>query len=78
MKTHLALCLSLVFVSTAALTADLYFPPPDSEGGWREAKDAKTCRDKAGMDLNKLEVAGVLTERSTAHGGLVVVRRGWL
>lgn len=78
MKTHLVLCLSLVFVSTAALTADLYFPPPDSEGGWREAKDAKTCRDKAGMDLTKLEVAGVLTERSTAHGGLVVVRRGWL
>lgn len=30
------------------------------------------------MDLTKLEVAGALTERSTAHGGLVVVRRGWL
>ncbi len=58
--------------------ADTYFPPPDSEGGWREAKDAKSCRDLAGMDLSKLEAAGILTERSTAHGGLVVVRNGWL
>ncbi len=58
--------------------ADLYFPPPDSQGGWREAQGTQSCRVNAGMDLPKLEVAGVLTERSTAHGGLVVVRKGWL
>jgi CubicO group peptidase (beta-lactamase class C family) len=64
-------------VTLAAHAAD-YFPPPDSEGGWREAKTAQEVREHAGMDLPKLETAYTLTERSTAHGGLVVVRRGWL
>lgn len=71
------LLLALIAAS-AVHAADTYFPPPDSEGGWREAKDAKSCRDLAGMDLSKLETAGILTERSTAHGGLVVVRNGYL
>ena len=75
MIRSIALCL----LAAASLhAADTYFPPPDSEGGWREAKDAKSCRDLAGMDLSKLEAAGILTERSTAHGGLVVVRNGYL
>lgn len=69
----------LVFLAATSLhAADTYFPPPDSEGGWREAKDAKSCKALAGMDLSKLEAAGILTERSTAHGGLVVVRNGYL
>ena len=71
--------LLLALLAASSLhAADTYFPPPDSEGGWREAKDAKSCRDLAGMDLSKLEAAGILTERSTAHGGLVVVRNGYL
>lgn len=69
---------AIVLFATSAFAASTYFPPPDSEGGWREAKDAKSCRDLAGMDLSKLEAAGILTERSTAHGGLVVVRNGYL
>jgi CubicO group peptidase (beta-lactamase class C family) len=60
-----------------AAAAD-YFPPPDSEGGWREAKSAKDCRDLAGMDLAKLEPAFEITQRSTANGGLVVVHKGYL
>lgn len=58
--------------------AEDYFPPPDSEGGWREAKSAQEVRDRAGMDLSKLEPAYTITERSTAHGGLLVVHGGWL
>jgi CubicO group peptidase (beta-lactamase class C family) len=55
-----------------------YFPPPDSEGGWRTLKDAKEIREKAGMDLDRLEKAYTATERSTPNGGLLVVRRGYL
>jgi len=61
-----------------AVSADDYFPPPDSEGGWRTLTDAKEIREKAGMDLDRLEKAYTATERSTAHGGLLVVRHGWL
>lgn len=55
-----------------------YFPRPDSEGGWREAKTERECRELAGADLSRLESAYTVTERSTANGGLVVVRRGYL
>ena len=55
-----------------------YFPPPDSQGGWRTLKDAKEIREKAGMDLAKLEQAYDLTQRSTQNGGLLVVRHGYL
>ncbi len=65
-----ALCLS-------AAAAD-YFPPPDSAGGWRVAKDAKEIRDKAGMDPAWLERAYQVCERGTQNGGLLVVRRGHL
>ncbi|MEZ5385301.1 MAG: serine hydrolase [Prosthecobacter sp.] len=69
---------ALATLACSLPAADLYFPLPDSEGGWREAKDMKSCRENAGMDLSKLETAYTLTDRSTAHGGLVVVRNGWL
>ena len=69
----------LAFTALTRLSAaDTYFPPPDSEGGWREAKDEKAMREHARMDLTKLEPAFTVTERTTANGGLVVVRGGWL
>ena len=58
--------------------ASPYFPLPDSEGGWREAKAEKEARELAGMDVSKLEPAFTVTDRSTQNGGLVVVRRGYL
>lgn len=59
-------------------SGDDYFPPSDADGGWREAKTAEACKNLAGMDLSRLEPAYTLTERSTAHGGLLVVRKGYL
>ena len=70
--------LLLALLATSIPAADTYFPPPDSEGGWREAKTAKEVRDLAAMDLSKLESAFTLTDRSTANGGLVVVHNGYL
>ena len=55
-----------------------YFPPPDSAGGWRTAKDAADIRRKAGLDVSKLDEAFEYIKGSTKHGGLLVVRHGWL
>jgi CubicO group peptidase (beta-lactamase class C family) len=69
----------VVFLALAgAMQAADYFPPPDSEGGWRTLTDAKEIRAKAGLDLGQLEAAYTVTERSTPNGGLLVVRRGYL
>jgi len=74
---RLILLLSCATLGTLT-AADTYFPPPDSEGGWREAKTVKEGRELAGVDTPRLETAYTLTERTTANGGLVVVRRGYL
>ena len=66
------------FSLSAASAADEYFPPPDSQGGWRVPADAKQMREKAGIDKEMLDRAWTVTERSTANGGLLVVHRGWL
>ena len=62
----------------AAGRAAEYFPPPDSEGGWRTLHDAASIRKLAGMDLPKLEQAYDFTQRCSQNGGLVVVRHGYL
>jgi CubicO group peptidase (beta-lactamase class C family) len=71
------LSFGLGYAVTAA-SGDGYFPPPDSDGGWRTLSDAHAIRDKAGMDLGRLNQAYQLTERGTQNGGLLVVRHGYL
>ncbi len=55
-----------------------YFPSPDSHGGWRTLKDADEIRRVAGMDKRKLDEAFAFIQGSTKHGGLLVLRNGWL
>src|SRR3954470_702251 len=55
-----------------------YFPPPDSEGGWRTARTAQEIRAHTGMDLAKLDQAYDFTQRCSQNGGLLVVRHGYL
>lgn len=70
---------ALISLWTASVYgAEPYFPPPDAEGGWRVAMTETAAREQAGMDLAKLEPAYTITERSTAHGGLLVVHQGYL
>jgi CubicO group peptidase (beta-lactamase class C family) len=71
--------LILAMVATLQAGGD-YFPPPDSKGGWRSltgASDAEVM-EKAGMDRAKLDQAFEFAKDTTQHGGLVVVRHGWL
>lgn len=69
---------ALAVSSVTVIQAADYFPRPDSEGGWRTLKDAKEIREKAGMDLTKLEQAFDFTQRCSQNGGLLVVRHGYL
>ncbi len=58
--------------------ADDYFPPPDSAGGWRVLKDAAEILKTGGMDLSRLDQAFEFEKETSQHGGLVVVRHGYL
>ena len=50
-----------------------YFPPPDSEGGWR------TCDPSdVGMDAQKLDETFGFIQGSTKNGGLAIVKDGYL
>ena len=55
-----------------------YFPAPDSKGGWRTLKDAGKIRKVAGLDVAKLDEAFAYVEKTSQHGGLLVVRHGHL
>jgi CubicO group peptidase (beta-lactamase class C family) len=70
--------LPILLVAASAALGEDYFPKPDVEGGWRTLKDASAIRKTAGMDLKKLDQAFEYASRSSQHGGLLVVRHGWL
>ncbi|HWC95756.1 MAG TPA: serine hydrolase [Candidatus Sulfopaludibacter sp.] len=55
-----------------------YFPPPDTAGGWRTLPNAAAVRKTAGMDLARLDQAFEFEKETCQHGGLVVVRHGYL
>ena len=77
-RSFLLLTLPLICVQLLPAADRAYFPPPDSAGGWRTATNVAQVRDRAGMDLRKLEQAWEFTQRCTQNGGLLVVRRGHL
>ena len=55
-----------------------YFPPADSHGGWRTPKTPADVSRLAGLDPAKLEAAFDYTKDTSQHGGLLVVRHGYL
>ena len=73
-----ALCAALSSFAQKQNQSATYFPPPDSSGGWRILKDAGSIRKLAGMDLNRLDQAYELTQRTGQNGALLVVRNGYL
>jgi CubicO group peptidase (beta-lactamase class C family) len=81
MKTRIPFVATLFAATlyTIAAATD-YYPPPDSQGGWRSltsAADAKVSK-VAGMDRQKLDEAFQYAQTTSQHGGLLVVRHGWL
>jgi CubicO group peptidase (beta-lactamase class C family) len=60
--------------------ADLYYPPPESAGGWRYLTDPEQVGALAGMDAQRLAL--VQRAQEFLHGGdswgIVIIRRGYL
>ena len=56
----------------------VYYPPADVHGGWRTLKNDAEVRRQAGLDPAKLDAAFEFTKDTTQHGGLLVVRHGYL
>ena len=69
---------TILFCFPPALCAQDYFPPPDAAGGWRTAGDAARVRKLTGVDIRRLDEAFEYAQRTSQHGGLLVVRHGWL
>jgi CubicO group peptidase (beta-lactamase class C family) len=55
-----------------------YYPPPDAKGGWRTLKDAAEIRKTTSLDVAKLDEAFNYVQQTSQHGGLLVVRHGYL
>jgi CubicO group peptidase (beta-lactamase class C family) len=79
MKHRFAALTIFAFLGLPLLcTGSDYFPPPDTQGGWRTLKDPAKILRVTGMDVHKLDEAFVYASRSSQNGGLLVARHGWL
>jgi CubicO group peptidase (beta-lactamase class C family) len=60
-------------------SARTYFPPPESEGGWRKLDDPESIRRQAGMDPDRLkELRAWLRQSDDRSFAAVVIRRGYI
>ena len=78
------------YVDTTALDTDgapIYFPAPESDGGWRslvEINDAPNAANKkeivetAGIDWDLLEAAWEFSEELDSRSTVLVIRNGWI
>ena len=67
-----------LILSCGLTVGEDYFPKADDKGGWRTLRDAAKIRTRTGIDVAKLDSAFAYTEKSSQHGGLLVVRHGYL
>src|SRR5690242_11691923 len=74
--TRILLC--ALAIAPFVHSADPYFPPPDDKGGWRTLTDPAQIQKVAGLDKQKLDAAFDYVQTTSQHGGLLVVRHGYL
>jgi CubicO group peptidase (beta-lactamase class C family) len=66
---------------TTEVGAETYFPPPESNGGWRKLTDSEQIRTITGMDFEKLDKLErwLFETGSDKHDfALVVIRHGYI
>src|SRR5208282_6283454 len=68
----------VLILASGVTSSAQYFPPPDRAGGWRTLTNPKEIQAKTGLDVNKLNQVFEYIQGSSKHGGLLVVRHGWL
>ena len=72
-------CLMVVAVAQLSAREAIYYPPPESEGGWRKLVEAQQIQQVAGMDPVKLADLGEwLLQSDDRKFAAVVIRRGWI
>jgi len=67
-----------IFTTALCAVAAGYFPAPDSKGGWRTLTAPDEIKAKTGIDIKKLDEAFEYAQLTSQHGGLLVVRNGYL
>jgi CubicO group peptidase (beta-lactamase class C family) len=80
-RTLLSLPVAVPLLNLAARTAagdDPYFPPADAQGGWRALSQPAEIRSLTGIDKSRLDAAFQYTQTTSQHGGLLVLRHGYL
>ena len=80
-RTLLSFPIAVPFLNLAARAAVNevpYFPPSDPQGGWRTLQQPSEIRALTGMDKARLDQASQYVQTTSQHGGLLVVRNGYL
>jgi CubicO group peptidase (beta-lactamase class C family) len=80
-RTLMTLPVVLPFLNIAAragVSETTYFPPPDTQGGWRTLDRGSMIRVVGGLDEARLDDAFEYVKSSCRHGGLLVLRHGHL
>ena len=75
---YAAAVLLLALSQPAPAYSEDYYPAPDAQGGWRTLTDSAKIRNKTGVDTAKLDQAFEYIQQTSQHGGLLVVRHGYL
>ena len=60
------------------MSESLHFPRSDAQGGWRTLEQTSEIRKLTGMDKARLDEAFQYAQTTSQHGGLLVVRNGYL
>ncbi len=71
--------LGVAVLSAGLMAAATYYPPPESEGGWRRCVNDEEIRKNAGMDAHAIQLIG--QTQVALYGGpwqMVIVRNGYL
>src|SRR5258707_783345 len=75
---HATAVLLLALSPLVLSSAEDYYPPPDAKGGWRSLTDPAKIRKTTGIDTRKLDETFEYIQQTSQHGGLLVVRHGYL
>jgi CubicO group peptidase (beta-lactamase class C family) len=80
-RTLMSLPIALPFLNLAAragVNEAPYFPPADAQGGWRTVDLDSMTRVVGGLEKTRLDDAFEYIKTSCRHGGLLVLRHGYL
>jgi CubicO group peptidase (beta-lactamase class C family) len=79
---------AVLSVAAQASAGGPYFPPPESEGGWRSlvklnstaptAQEKAAIRERAGFDWDELIKAWDFSSSFGTRNSVVIIRRGWI